>query len=52
MEFSFEKEFSSVITKENEEQYSIEGIHPLPLGYKIMADKIIENISIENLGNF
>ena len=49
---SFEKEFSNVITKENEEQYSIEGIHPLPLGYKIMADKIIENISIENLGTF
>lgn len=44
---SFEKEFSSVITKENEEQYSIEGIHPLPLGYKIMAAKIIENLQIE-----
>lgn len=48
---SFEHEFSSVITKENEEQYSIEGIHPLPLGYRIMADKIISNFEIENLGS-
>ena len=48
---SFEHEFSSVITKENEEQYSIEGIHPLPLGYQIMADKIISNFEIENLGS-
>lgn len=44
---TFEKEFSNVITKENEEEYSIEGIHPLPKGYKIMADKIINNLQIE-----
>lgn len=44
---SFINEFDKIITKENEEQYSIEGIHPLPLGYKIMADKIINSFFIE-----
>lgn len=44
---SFIDEFNKIITKENEEQYTIEGIHPLPLGYKIMANKIIASLSIE-----
>ncbi len=44
---SFTEDFNKVITKENEEQYSIEGIHPLPLGYHLMANKIINNIEIE-----
>lgn len=49
---SFENEFNNLITKENEEEYSLEGIHPLPKGYQVMANKIISNLQIENLGNF
>ena len=38
---SFKEDFDSVITKDNETLYSIEGIHPLDKGYEIMANKII-----------
>ena len=48
---SFENEFNNLITKENEEEYSLEGIHPLPKGYQVMANKIISNLQIENLGS-
>ena len=48
---SFENEFDNLITKENEEEYSLEGIHPLPKGYQVMASKIISNLQIENLGS-
>lgn len=42
---SFIDDFNQIITKENEDQYSIEGIHPLPLGYDIMANKIIKSFT-------
>ena len=48
---SFENDFNNLITKENEEEYSLEGIHPLPKGYQVMANKIISNLQIENLGS-
>lgn len=43
---SFKEEFDSVLTKENYLEYTIEGIHLLDKGYKIMSDKLISNIEI------
>lgn len=41
---AFENDFATVLIHEDEELYSIEGIHPLEKGYKLMAKKIIKNI--------
>lgn len=43
---SFAEDFSKVVSKDNEDLYSVEGIHPLELGYELMANKIIENLKI------
>ncbi len=43
---SFKYELNSVLTKENYLEYTIEGIHLLDKGYKIMFDKLIKNIEI------
>ncbi len=43
---SFKEEFNSVLTKENYLEYTIEGIHLLDKGYKIMSDKLIKNVEI------
>lgn len=43
---AFENDFATILIHEDEELYSIEGIHPLEKGYELMAKKIIENIKI------
>lgn len=43
---SFEKELSEILTKDNYLEYTLEGIHLLEKGYKIISDKIISNIII------
>lgn len=44
---SFKEEFDKFITKDNYLEYTIEGIHLLDKGYKIMSNKIIQNIQIQ-----
>lgn len=43
---SFEKELNEILTKDNYLEYTLEGIHLLEKGYKILSDKIISNIII------
>ncbi len=44
---SFEKEFSQLLNKNNYLQFTIEGIHLLESGYKILSDKILSNITVK-----
>ncbi len=43
---SFKEKFDSILTKDNYLEYTIEGIHLLDKGYKIMSDKLISDIKI------
>ena len=43
---TFEGDFAEVLVKEDEELYSIEGIHPKKLGYELMAKKILSRLEI------
>lgn len=43
---SFKEEFEKTLTKDNYLEYTLEGIHLLDNGYKIMSDKLISNIEI------
>lgn len=43
---AFEDSFMKIITKENEEEYSNEGIHPKEKGYEFMTKVILNNIEI------
>ena len=43
---TFEGDFAEVLVKEDEELYSIEGIHPKILGYELMAKKILSRLEI------
>ena len=43
---AFENDFATALIHEDEELYSREGIHPLDKGYKLMANKILNNIKI------
>lgn len=43
---TFENRFSEIMVDQDESLYSIEGIHPCELGYKIMKDIILERIKI------
>lgn len=43
---SFDSDFAEVLVKEDEELYSIEGIHPKEAGYRLMANKILSKFEI------
>ena len=43
---SFIDEFNETLTIDNYLEYTLEGIHLLDKGYKIMFDKLIKNIKI------
>lgn len=43
---TFENDFASILIHEDEELYSVEGIHPLEKGHKLIAEKIFNNIEI------
>lgn len=43
---AFENDLATRLIFEDEELYSREGIHPLKLGYDLIAEKIIKNIKI------
>lgn len=43
---TFENRFSEIMVGQDESLYSVEGIHPCELGYKIMKDIILERIKI------
>lgn len=44
---TFENRFAEAMVNDDEELYSIEGIHPKELGYKLMAETILSKIEIE-----
>lgn len=44
---TFENRFAEAMVNDDEELYSIEGIHPKELGYKLMAKTILEKIELE-----
>ena len=45
---AFENDFATILIHEDEELYSIEGIHPLEKGYELMAKRLLRILKLLN----